>query len=92
MEFINFKGVPFIRYEGTLINVNNVRTFDLHKDMIFVTFADGEQMDLDFPSHEEASLAFDKIMGGKDASPTSRELKENKTRHTAIEQEQAEWL
>lgn len=80
-EVLNASNMPLIRHKNTLINVNNVFSFTLSGDQITLnetgTASDGA---MQFNDELEASLAFDKIMGGKSAAPTNRELKANKNK------------
>ncbi len=101
-EVLNAKNVPIIRYGDTMINLNHVisaKITDAYSDeaerrcdcAIYIKSTLGAEK-LEFRDEIEAKLAFEKIMGGKSAAPTSKELKENKTNHTAIQNEQAEWM
>jgi len=86
-EVINAHNMPFIRHKDMLINVNRITTFELFGSVIQLN---DNELEMCFNDEAEAEACFYKIMGGKSAKPTSRELKQNKTRHHALQEQDAE--
>jgi len=93
-EVLNIKNVPLIRHGNVLINMSKILNVELVSNSIrfFTDVTKNAEISIEFLTEEDAQLAFEKIMGGNKAVPTSKQLKDNKTKHTAAEQEQAEWL
>ena len=95
-EVINTKSLPLVRCNDSIINMNNVSLVDLRGSTIkfkeAVNYEEKVLLEVVFSNEVEARITFEKIMGGKSGSPTSKELKDNKTRHTAIQQEQIEYF
>jgi len=88
-EVLNANGVPLIRHKSALINMNNIVTIEKYGvNLRFVSAGTDVYTNLQFNDEAEVEAAFDAIMGGNKATPTSKELKDNQAKNKAIEKNQ----